>query len=95
MSSCSSLVDRIDALLPQTQCTKCGYDGCRPYAQAIADGAAAINRCPPGDESGVAALAALLDTPPLPLDARQRHQQRQARVRRETAANERLMAATA
>ncbi|WP_154390657.1 RnfABCDGE type electron transport complex subunit B, partial [Bordetella pertussis] len=56
MSSCSSLVDRIDALLPQTQCTKCGYDGCRPYAQAIADGAAAINRCPPGDESGVAAL---------------------------------------
>ncbi|WP_154390128.1 RnfABCDGE type electron transport complex subunit B, partial [Bordetella pertussis] len=88
MSSCSSLVDRIDALLPQTQCTKCGYDGCRPYAQAIADGAAAINRCPPGDESGVAALAALLDTPP-------RHQQRQARVRRETAANERLMAATA
>ncbi|WP_406940507.1 RnfABCDGE type electron transport complex subunit B, partial [Bordetella pertussis] len=68
MSSCSSLVDRIDALLPQTQCTKCGYDGCRPYAQAIADGAAAINRCPPGDESGVAALAALLDTPPLPLD---------------------------
>ncbi|WP_154391404.1 RnfABCDGE type electron transport complex subunit B, partial [Bordetella pertussis] len=120
MSSCSSLVDRIDALLPQTQCTKCGYDGCRPYAQAIADGAAAINRCPPGDESGVAALAALLDTPPLPLDRARGepgpllvavideahcigctlcmkacHQQRQARVRRETAANERLMAATA
>ncbi|WP_262343743.1 RnfABCDGE type electron transport complex subunit B, partial [Bordetella pertussis] len=66
MSSCSSLVDRIDALLPQTQCTKCGYDGCRPYAQAIADGAAAINRCPPGDESGVAALAALASRAPAP-----------------------------
>ncbi|MBO1111965.1 electron transport complex subunit RsxB [Bordetella petrii] len=65
---CLSLADRIDALLPQTQCTKCGYDGCRPYAQAIADGAAAINRCPPGGDDGVAALAALLDTAVLPLD---------------------------
>jgi len=65
---CPSLADRIDALLPQTQCTKCGYDGCRPYAQAIADGAAAINRCPPGGDDGVAALAALLDTDVLPLD---------------------------
>ena len=66
--SASSLTDRIDALLPQTQCTKCGYDGCRPYADAIAAGAAAINRCPPGGEDGVAALAALLHTPPLALD---------------------------
>jgi len=41
------LVDRIDALLPQTQCTRCGYDGCRPYAQALADDLTAINRCPP------------------------------------------------
>lgn len=64
----ADLVDRIDALLPQTQCTKCGYDGCRPYAQAIADGQAAINRCPPGGPQGIAALAALLDTPTLPLD---------------------------
>ena len=63
-----SLVDRIDALLPQTQCTKCGYDGCLPYAQAIADGAAPINRCPPGGDEGITALAALLHTDPLPLD---------------------------
>ncbi len=66
--SCSSLADRIDALLPQTQCTKCGYDGCRPYAHAIADGSAPINRCPPGGDAGIAALAALLDTAALPLD---------------------------
>lgn len=66
--SCRSLADRIDALLPQTQCTKCGYDGCRPYADAIAEGAAPINRCPPGGDEGVAALAALLETPVLPLD---------------------------
>src|SRR5271170_2713049 len=62
------LVERIDALLPQTQCRRCGYDGCRPYAQAIAQGAAAINRCPPGGEATAVALAALLDVPPLPLD---------------------------
>ncbi|WP_313622281.1 electron transport complex subunit RsxB [Achromobacter sp.] len=66
--SCRSLADRIDALLPQTQCTKCGYDGCRPYADAIAEGAAPINRCPPGGEEGIAALSALLDVPALPLD---------------------------
>src|SRR3546814_862156 len=63
-----SLVDRIDAVLPQTQCTKCGYDGCRPYAQAIAMDSEAINRCPPGGEQGIQALAALLDLPVLPLD---------------------------
>ena len=66
--SCLSLADHIDALLPQTQCTQCGYDGCRPYAQAIADGTALINRCPPGGDDGIAALAALLDTAVLPLD---------------------------
>lgn len=66
--SALSLSDRIDALLPQTQCTKCGYDGCRPYADAIAGGEATINRCPPGGEDGVAALAALLQTAPLALD---------------------------
>ncbi len=66
--SCRTLADRIDALLPQTQCTKCGYDGCRPYADAIADGAVPINRCPPGGDEGIAALSALLDTPVLPLD---------------------------
>lgn len=66
--SCFTLVDRIDALLPQTQCTKCGYDGCRPYAQAIADDAVPINRCPPGGDDGISALATLLNLPALPLD---------------------------
>nr|WP_314362052.1 electron transport complex subunit RsxB [uncultured Achromobacter sp.] len=66
--SCRSLADRIDALLPQTQCTKCGYDGCRPYADAIAQGSAPINRCPPGGDDGIAALSELLQTPALPLD---------------------------
>ncbi|NYE26948.1 electron transport complex subunit RsxB [Pigmentiphaga litoralis] len=62
------LADRIDARLPQTQCTKCGFDGCRPYAEAIANGTAGIDRCPPGGEAGVATLAALLDRPIVPLD---------------------------
>jgi len=65
--SMTPLVDRIDAVLPQTQCTKCGYDGCRPYAEAIAAGAP-INRCPPGGEPGIRSLAQLLDRPVLPLD---------------------------
>jgi electron transport complex protein RnfB len=56
----ASLADQVEDLLPQTQCTKCGYAGCRPYAQAIADGAAEINQCPPGGVEGVARLAALL-----------------------------------
>jgi len=55
------LVDRIDDLLPQTQCTRCGYAGCRPYAEAIVAGAADINRCPPGGESMLAALARMLE----------------------------------
>lgn len=63
-----SLIDRIDAVLPQTQCTKCGYEGCRPYAQAIANDGEAINRCPPGGQAGIQTLAALLHTPELPLD---------------------------
>ena len=54
------LVDKIDAILPQTQCGKCGYAGCRPYAEAIASGEADINRCPPGGEEGIRELAALL-----------------------------------
>ena len=56
----SELGARIDALLPQTQCAQCGYDGCRPYAEAIAAGAADIDRCPPGRDEGVARLARLL-----------------------------------
>ena len=63
----ASLADRIDAVLPQTQCRRCGYEGCRPYAEAIADGAP-INRCPPGDDVVVAKLASLTDRPPIPLD---------------------------
>ena len=62
------LVQRIDALLPQTQCTKCGYDGCRPYAEAIAAGAADINQCPPGGDEGVARLARLLGRDCRPLN---------------------------
>jgi Na+-translocating ferredoxin:NAD+ oxidoreductase subunit B len=62
-----ALSERIDALLPQTQCGQCGHPGCRPYAQAMAQGEA-INRCPPGGATTIAALADLLDTPPLPLD---------------------------
>lgn len=61
-------VDDIDALLPQTQCTRCGYDGCRPYAQAIAAGEAPINQCPPGGAATIAALAALLGRAVLPLN---------------------------
>ncbi|RKR02397.1 electron transport complex protein RnfB [Kushneria sinocarnis] len=60
-------VDEIDRQLPQTQCGKCGHPGCRPYAEAIAAGEA-INRCPPGGESTVRALAELLDRPEIPLE---------------------------
>jgi electron transport complex protein RnfB len=63
-----SLGDDIDALLPQTQCTQCGYSGCRPYADAIAVSEAPINRCAPGGAAGIAALASLLGRPALPLD---------------------------
>lgn len=62
------LAERIDALLPQTQCGQCGYPGCRPYADAIAAGEAEINQCPPGGETGVRVLARLLGRAPLPLN---------------------------
>jgi Na+-translocating ferredoxin:NAD+ oxidoreductase subunit B len=62
------IVDRIDRVLPQTQCGQCGYPGCRPYAEAIARGEAGINQCPPGGAAGIAALAVLLGRDPLPLD---------------------------
>jgi len=64
----NSLARQIDALLPQTQCTQCGYDGCRPYAEAIARGEAGIDQCPPGGDEGVVRLAALLGRPPSPLN---------------------------
>jgi electron transport complex protein RnfB len=66
--SIPTLADRLDALLPQTQCEQCGFHGCRPYAEAMARGEAPVNRCPPGGAAGIAKLAALLDTPALPLD---------------------------
>jgi electron transport complex protein RnfB len=62
------LVARIDGLLPQTQCTRCGFTGCRPYAAAIAAGEAAINQCPPGGSETIHALAALLSREFLPLN---------------------------
>ena len=58
----------IDALLPQTQCTRCGYEGCRPYAEAIACDAANINQCPPGGAATIAALAQLLGREPVALN---------------------------
>ena len=61
------IVDQINAILPQTQCGQCGYPGCKPYAEAIANGDA-INKCPPGGEAGINELAALLDVEPMPLD---------------------------
>jgi electron transport complex protein RnfB len=65
----NELARRIDALLPQTQCTKCGFAGCRPYAEAIARGEADIDQCPPGGDAGVATLADLLGRAPKPLNA--------------------------
>jgi len=62
------LVEKIDQLLPQTQCGQCGHPGCKPYAEAIAAGEA-INLCPPGGETTIQALADLLGREPLPLDA--------------------------
>ncbi len=63
-----SLLQKINAILPQTQCTKCGYDGCKPYAQALVQQEASINRCPPGGIQGIQQLANLLQVPVLPLD---------------------------
>ena len=53
-------IERVDAILPQTQCRQCGYQGCRPYAAAIIRDGAPITLCPPGGESAVQALAELL-----------------------------------
>ncbi|WP_374266424.1 electron transport complex subunit RsxB [Zoogloea sp.] len=61
------LVDKIDAILPQTQCGQCGFPGCRPYATAIASGEAEINQCPPGGEEGIRKLADLLGREVKPL----------------------------
>jgi len=63
-----SVADRINDILPQTQCGQCNYPGCRPYAEAIAAGEAGINQCPPGGQAGVQALADLLGLEALPLN---------------------------
>jgi electron transport complex protein RnfB len=63
-----SLADQIEDVLPQTQCTKCGYPACRPYAEAIADGRADINQCPPGGVEGVARIAALVQRKLIPIN---------------------------
>ncbi len=62
------VVERIDALLPQTQCGQCGYPGCRPYAEAVSKDEADINQCPPGGDAGIRALADLLGREPKPLN---------------------------
>jgi Na+-translocating ferredoxin:NAD+ oxidoreductase subunit B len=64
----SLLADQIEDLLPQTQCTKCGYPACRPYAEAIAEGKANYNQCPPGGMEGIVRIAALLGKPVIPLN---------------------------
>lgn len=68
MTDKSSLIGQIDAILPQIHCGQCGYDGCQPYAAAIADGQADINQCPPGNHHVIEKLAQLLGVTPKPLD---------------------------
>ncbi|MGZ8928042.1 MAG: RnfABCDGE type electron transport complex subunit B [Methylobacter sp.] len=65
-----TLIDQINALLPQTQCGQCSFQGCRPYAEAIASGAADINQCPPGGDEGIRDLAELLGVPSKPLNTK-------------------------
>ena len=63
-----ALVDRLDRLLPQTQCGQCGFYGCRPYAEAMAQREADIDRCPPGGDAGARALATVLSVDARPYD---------------------------
>ena len=72
-------VDRLDRLLPQTQCGQCGFHGCRPYAEAMARGQAGPERCPPGGDAGALALARLLGVPAVPYD-RSRGEQKPPQV---------------
>ena len=67
-AAAESPVERVNALLPQTQCAQCGYPGCRPYAEAIVQSGEAINRCPPGGDALVTELARLLGKPVEKLD---------------------------
>ena len=73
------LVERLDRILPQTQCGQCGYDGCRPYAEALAAGEARINQCPPSGDAGARALAHVLGVSATPYD-RNRGEQQSPRV---------------
>jgi electron transport complex protein RnfB len=63
------LVEALDAALPQTQCRRCGEPDCRRYAEALADGRAEIDRCPPGGAEGIVRLAGIIGRAPRPLDA--------------------------
>ncbi|HHW4681596.1 MAG TPA: Rnf electron transport complex subunit RnfB [Xylella taiwanensis] len=71
-----NLVERLDRLLPQTQCGQCGFKGCLPYAEAMARGEANIDRCPPGGDAGARALAHVLNVPARPYDRSRGIQQR-------------------
>lgn len=62
-----AITEKVNDLLPQTQCAQCGYPGCRPYAEAVVSGEATINLCPPGGDDTIRRLAALLGTETLPL----------------------------
>lgn len=68
LNSAETLVERINDCLPQTQCAQCNFPGCRPYAEAIADGRASINQCPPGGDATIHALSELLGVEALPLN---------------------------
>ena len=61
----TDIIERVNALLPQTQCGQCGFPGCRPYAEAIVSGKAGINQCVPGGEATILTIGRLLDRPPL------------------------------
>lgn len=74
------LVARLDRLLPQTQCGQCGFQGCLPYAQAMARGEAGPERCPPGGDPGARALARLLQVDAVPYDRSRGLQQQPVRV---------------
>ena len=74
MTVTAALADRLDAALPQTQCTRCGYADCRHYAQAMARGEAPINQCPPGGAEGIARLAAITGDPVIALNPSHGHE---------------------
>ena len=85
------IVDQINNLLPQTQCGQCGFPGCKPYAEAIADGEK-INKCPPGGEGTIQSLADLLGVEPEPLDSEHGEEKdvpHVARIREELGGRER------